>query len=81
MDGVTNLVPHLPGHRGTHVWLSQAGGAGAQDDLGAVRHLQLADNVRDLVAHGLGAEDEARGDLRVFRTLGEQLEDFALALA
>ena len=59
---------------------SEPGFAGAHDRRRVVARLQLAEDVRDVVAHRLQAEDEASGDLRVGLPLGDQVQDFALAL-
>lgn len=41
----------------------------AQDGLSTVIDLELAYDVRDIVAHGFGTDDQALGDLRVFLAL------------
>src|SRR5262249_61107388 len=55
--------------------------ASADDGLGAVGHLQLADDIGHVVAHGLRAEHQSVGDLAVARALGDEIEYLALAVA
>ena len=45
---------------------------GFDDGLGAVGDLQLAEDVGDVVAHGLGAEGELPGNLVIVHALGHQ---------
>ncbi len=54
--------------------------AGAQRGLSAVNHLDLAKDLRYVVAHRLGAEYQALGDRQVGMPLSNKDEDFALAL-
>ena len=58
----------------------QAGLARPHDRLGPVADLELREDVRDVVADGLGRQAEGRGDVGVGPPLGDQLEDLALAL-
>lgn len=57
--------------------LSHASLAGTNGQ-GAISYLQFAEDVRDVVAHRVRAEDEACGDLGIGVTLGDEGEDFAL---
>ena len=50
---------------------------GAQDGLGAVGHLELAEDGGDVVGHRLGAEAEPLGDLVVVATSDQQVQDLA----
>src|SRR5690242_9408367 len=59
---------------------TQPGVAGADDGLGAAGDLKLAEDVGDVVANGLSAEDELLGDGGVGETLGDEAEDLALAV-
>src|SRR5918995_251984 len=59
---------------------SQPGFAGTDDGLGAVRDLKLGEDVGDVIAHGLGAQVEAFGDLGVRLVAGYELQDLVLAL-
>ncbi len=45
----------------------------------SVGNLQLSEDVGDVVAHGVGADKQACGDLGVGVALGDQTEDVALA--
>jgi hypothetical protein len=53
------------------VLMTLAGCACADDRLGAVGHLELAEDIRDVVAHGLLAERQVLGDLWI----GDMLRD------
>src|SRR5918997_729037 len=61
--------------------LPETGLAGTDDGLGAIRYLQLAYDVRDMVAYRLGAKVETPGDLGIFVALSYEVEDLALAVA
>src|SRR3989442_1265528 len=65
--------------RNPPVLLTQASFPGADDSLCPVSHLEFAEDIGDIVAHGVMAQDEACGNLSVAVTLGDQVEDFALA--
>src|SRR6187402_2547433 len=58
---------------------AEAGVAGEHDRLRAVLDLELGEDVRDVVAHGLLGEAERRGDLGVVAALGDQLHQLVLA--
>jgi hypothetical protein len=60
--------------------LSQPRFAGADDGLRAIGDLELGEDVRDVVAHRLGAQVEALRDLGVRLVLGDQGEDLVLAV-
>src|SRR5215469_15641049 len=45
-----------------------------------VGYLQFAEDVRDVVANGVRAQNELVGDIRIALALRDQVEDFALAL-
>ena len=47
--------------------------------MSAVGDLEFGEDVGDMVTHGLRAEEEAAGDLRVTVTPGDEVEDLALA--
>src|SRR5215210_9172396 len=47
--------------------------------MGAVCDLKLGEDVGDVVAYGLRAEEEVSGDLRIAVTPGDEAEDLALA--
>src|SRR5439155_10728164 len=53
----------------------------ADDGLRPVGHLELAQDVGDMVAHGFGAQHEAGGDFGVLLALGDQVEDLPFAVA
>src|SRR5258706_4824679 len=55
--------------------------ARTQNRLGAVGDLQLAQDIADVVAHRFGAQHQPRRDVGIRRSLRDQREDFALALA
>lgn len=55
------------------VQVSVTGFAGQDDGLGAAIDLQLAVDAGDVVAHGLGCNDQLRGDLIVAQTLRQQV--------
>src|SRR5919201_5043141 len=59
---------------------AEPGLAGPYDRLGAIRDLELGEDVGDVVAHGLRAENEVARDLLVAPPLRDQLEQLALAL-
>ena len=58
---------------------AQAGFAGLEDGLSSVGDLQLGEDVGDVVAHGLGTDEEVPGDFGVVVTLGDEVEDLTLA--
>ena len=58
---------------------AQTGFAGPEDSLRPVGYLQLGEDVGDVVAYGLGADEELPGDFGVRVTLGDEVEDLALA--
>src|SRR5262245_25921204 len=60
--------------------LAEASLAAEDDGLGAIGGVELAEDVRDVIADGLGAEDQAAGDGLVVEALGDELEDVVLAL-
>src|SRR5215207_2642883 len=53
----------------------------AEDGLGTVDHLQLAEDGRDVVGHGLVAQRQMCGDLGVALALGQKMQQFPLSLA
>jgi hypothetical protein len=57
--------------------VAEAGVAGAQDSLGAVGHLELGEDGREVVGDGLDAEVESFGDLVVGVAGGQQVQDLA----
>jgi hypothetical protein len=57
--------------------VAEAGVAGAQDGLGAVGHLQLGEDGREVVGDRLAAEAEPFGDLVVVAAGGQQVQDLA----
>ena len=59
--------------------MAEAGVAGAQDGLGAVGHLELGEDGRDVVGDRFGAEAESFGDLVVGLAGGDQVQDLAFA--
>src|SRR5690606_5275726 len=67
-----------PGSRGT-CGVAEAGLPGQDDGLGAVGDVELEEDVRDVVADGLLAEEEGGGDLGVAAALGDEFEDLAFA--
>ncbi len=52
----------------------------ACDRVSSIGDLQLREDVRDVVPHGLRAQVEHPSDLRVRLAVGDKVEDFALAL-
>ena len=60
--------------------LAEPGGAGYEAGLGAVCDLELGKDGGDVVAYGLLAEEEDRGNLGVCLSLGEQFEDLELTI-
>src|SRR5262245_38318298 len=54
--------------------------AAENDGLSAIGGVELAEDVGDVVADGLGAEDPAAGDGLVVEARGDELEDVVLAL-
>src|SRR4051812_45796642 len=79
-------VPDRPGNprrRGlasaARTW--QPGGARLEHRVRAVAGLELDEDVREVVAHGLGGEAESIGDLGRRRAAGEQVKGLALAVA
>jgi hypothetical protein len=59
--------------------VAEAGVAGAQDGLGAVGHLELGEDGRDVVGDSLGAEAEPLGDVVVAVAGGQEVQDLAFA--
>src|SRR5687767_986304 len=57
--------------------LGQPGVSGADDRLCPVSHLQLAEDVGDVVAHRLQAEEQRVGDLLIVPTSGDEGQDLA----
>jgi len=53
------------------VVLTQSGFSGANDGLGAIGDLELVEDVREVIAHGFGAEEQALRDLGIVLALGE----------
>ena len=49
------------------VFSSQPGIPGADDSLGAISYLQLAENVRDIVAHGFYTQGQTFGNVAIRR--------------
>ena len=47
---------------------------------GAIYHLQLVEDIRNMVASGLQADRKTLGDLLVDQVVGEQLKDFDFAV-
>src|SRR5215218_989153 len=60
--------------------VAQPGFPCPHDRLSTVGYLQLSEDVRYVVADGLLAEVEVRGDLRVAATLSDEVKDLALAV-
>ncbi len=60
------------------VGFTEAGFSGADDGLGPVGHLKFGEDVGDMVADGLFAEDEATSDSEVVVPLGDELEHLVL---
>ena len=50
------------------------------DGLGAISDLQLVEDIGDVVADGLAADVQLGGDLAVVCALGDEGQDFALAV-
>lgn len=61
--------------------LAEACVAPPDDGVGTISHLELTEDIGDVIAHRLWAEDKAIGDLRVARALGDEVENLALAVA
>ena len=61
-------------------FLSHSRLARAQDSLCSICHLQFAEDVRDMVAHCLQAENKLLGDFLVGASLRNQCEDLNFAL-
>ena len=61
--------------------LSESGGSRYEAGLGAVGDLELREDRRDVVADGLLAEEEPRGDVCVRPALGEQLQDLQFSVS
>ena len=59
--------------------LSQSSLPGSKHRLRAINHLQLAEDVGDVVAHRLGAEHQFFSNLRVAFAQCDQSQDFPLA--
>src|SRR5579859_1057749 len=59
--------------------MAKPGVAGADDGFGAVRHLELAKDVRDVVADRLRAEHQTLGNGCVVPTLGDIAENLPFA--
>jgi hypothetical protein len=49
------------------------------DGLGAVSHLQLIEDVRDMIAHGFRRDFQARTDVLVIQPLRNEMQDFTFA--
>src|SRR4051794_31356245 len=62
------------------VRLRQTGFSGLHNGLGTVGHLQLTEDVGDVVAHGFRAEAQLMGNGVIVRTLRHEPEHVALAL-
>src|SRR5262249_41771723 len=78
------LSPLLGTHlawQACYVGSSQPRLSGTNDSMRPVGHLQLADDVGNIVAHRVWTKDETGGDLRIFGTLCQQVKYLALALA
>src|SRR5919205_1084059 len=60
--------------------LSHARLPGTDDGLGPISNLQLGEDVRDVVAHGLGAQMELFRDGGVGVSLRDEVQDLALAV-
>ena len=60
--------------------LAQPGFPRAHDRFGAIGNLELAENVRDVIAHRLRTQTQAIGDGGVIYALSNQTKHFALAL-
>src|SRR5215211_2081962 len=61
------------------VVLAKTGFSGPEDGLRSVGYLQLGEDVRYVVAHGLGAHKQEFGDPGVVVALGYEVEHLALA--
>src|SRR2546426_417319 len=66
--------------RGGNARSAQAGFAGSDHGLGAVGDLQLAADVRDVVADRLQTQHQLLGDVLVGAAVGDQSQDLGLAL-
>src|SRR6266571_4419576 len=60
--------------------LAQPGFPRAHDRFGAIGNLELAENVRDVIAHRLRTQTQAIGDGGVIYALSNQTKHFTLAL-
>ena len=60
--------------------LSQSRRPRSMHRFGPIGDLQLAQNVGDMVAHRLGTQDEASGDVGIGLALGDQSENFIFAI-
>src|SRR4030095_9956872 len=60
--------------------VAEAGLAGAGECPRAVVDVQLGEDVGDVVAYRLGADDEAAGDVAVVSALGDQVQYLPLPL-
>ena len=58
---------------------TQTGFSGPEDGLRSVGYLELGEDVRDVVAHGLGANEQESGDPGVVVALGYEVEYLPLA--
>jgi hypothetical protein len=58
--------------------VAEAGVAGAQDGLGAVGHLELGEDSREVVGDRLCAEAQPFGDLVVGAAGGQQVQNLTL---
>src|SRR5215204_6470590 len=72
-------VPRTVGNLPRRAFPAQPGLSGADDGVCPVGHLQLRKDVGNVIAHGVGADKQACGDLGVGVTLGYELECFHLA--
>lgn len=62
----------LPDRYFIHSYLSQPCITCADNSLCSIRHLQFAENIRDVIAHGLQAEYQLSGNLLICTSLGDQ---------
>src|SRR5215472_12321693 len=69
-----------PMNRCLWVYSSESCLACANDRLCAVSHLKLAEDVGDMVAHGLHTDDQRLRNLGVPTSLGHQRQHLALAV-
>ena len=70
-----NLTP-----MGRALLFAQASLSGSNDGLGAVGYLEFAEDGGDVVGDGFEAEDQPVGNVAVVVALGDDFEDFALAI-